>query len=109
MPLSLMRQAPVTSKFSSASPIGSIIRWHDMHAGFLRCCSIRSRTVRMRPPSDSGVSSSAGMLGGGAGGGVPSSTSITHLPRSTGEVRLASEVCTSIEPWPSRPRRVRSG
>ena len=28
------------------------------------------------------------MFGGGAGGGVPSSTSITHLPRCTGEVRL---------------------
>ncbi len=45
------------------------------------------------------------MLGGGAGGGEPSSTSITHLPRITGEVRSATEVCTSMLPWPRMPRR----
>ena len=36
---------------------------------------------------------------------MPSSTSITHLPRSTGEVRSATEVSVRMLPWPSRPRR----
>ena len=33
--------APTASKFSSASPIGSITLWQLAHAGFARCCSIR--------------------------------------------------------------------
>ena len=45
MPPSRMRHLPVASKFSSARPSGSITRWHDVHCGLLRCCSIRSRTV----------------------------------------------------------------
>ena len=49
--LSLMRQAPVTSKFSSARPSGSITRWHELHAGFVRCCSMRSRVDSVLPPS----------------------------------------------------------
>ena len=67
---------------------------------------MRSRTVRTRPLVAAPVSSSAGTLGGGGGGGDPSSTSITHLPRITGEVRSATEVCTSTLPWPRMPRRV---
>ena len=34
-------------------------------------------------------SSSGGMLSGGGGGGAPSRLSSTHLPRSTGDVRVA--------------------
>ena len=44
------------------------------------------------------VSSSAGTFGGGGGGGDPSSTSITHLPRITGEVRSAIEVSVRTLP-----------
>ena len=89
-------------------------RIHEAVAGVAR----RVRAVHLHPlarrqhacrSSTPPVSSSAGMSGGGGGGGVPISTSITHLPRSTGEVRLASDVCTSTLPWPSRPRRVSSG
>ena len=58
-------------------------------------------------PARASVSSSAGTLGGGGGGGEPSSTSITHLPRCTGEVRSATEVSIRMLPWPSRPRRFR--
>ena len=43
--------------------------------------------------------------GGGCGGGVPSRFSSTHLPRDTGEVRVATDVTVSMLPWPSRPRR----
>ncbi len=28
-----------------------------------------------------------------------------HLPRCTGEVRSATDVCIRMLPWPSRPRR----
>ena len=84
-------------------------RWHELQVGFLRCDSMRSRVVSIRPSFASPVASRSGTSGGGGGGGVPSSTSITHLPRSTGEVRLASEVCTSMLPWPRMPRRLASG
>ena len=84
-------------------------RWQELHVASDRCSSIRSRVVSIRPPLASAVSSSSGTLGGGGGGGVPISTSITHLPRSTGDVRFAKEVCTSTLPCPSRPRRVSSG
>ena len=50
------------------------------------------------------LASNAGMLGGGGGGGVPMSTSMTHLPRSTGDVRADIEVKSSTLPWPSPTR-----
>jgi hypothetical protein len=52
----------------------------------------------MRPSFASPVSSSVGTFGGGSGGGVPSRTSMTHLPRRTGDVRLEIEVSTSMLP-----------
>ena len=67
---------------------------------------MRSRVDSILPPSLAFTeSSSAGTLGGGGGGGEASSTSITHLPRCTGEVRSATEVSVRMLPWPSRPRR----
>ena len=80
-------------------------RWHDVHAGFDRCSSMRSRTDRNAPVGRPLVSSSAGTLGGGGGGGEPSSTCITHLPRCTGDVRSATDVSSSMLPCASRPRR----
>ena len=81
-------------------------RWHELHAGFARCSSMRSRTdSSLRALRGLADSSSAGTFGGGGGGGVPSSTSITHLPRSTGEVRSATDVIVRMLPCPSRPRR----
>src|SRR5688500_19781253 len=82
--------------------------WHALQVGLLRCASIRSRVVRTTPPLVPAVASRTGTLGGGGGGGVPRSTSITHFPRSTGDVRLAREVSVSTLPWPSRPSRVGS-
>ena len=40
-----MRHWPTASKFSSEKPSGSITLWHAAQAGFLRCSSMRSRTV----------------------------------------------------------------
>jgi hypothetical protein len=104
-PASLILHTPVTSKFSSASPIGSIIRWHDAHAALARCASSRSRTDRRCPSLTDVVASRPGTFGGGGGGGVPSITSITHFPRMTGDVRSAFEVIVSSAPLPRRPRR----
>ena len=36
---------------------------------------------------------------------MPSSTSITYLPRCTGEVRIAVEVSVRMLAWPSNPKR----
>ncbi len=67
---------------------------------------MRSRVESILPPAFAFTeSSSEGTLGGGAGGGEPSSTSITHLPRCTGEVRSATEVSVRMLPCPSRPCR----
>ena len=46
--------------------------------------------------------------GAGGGGGEASSTSISHLPRCTGDVRSATDVSVRMLPWPRRPRRSRS-
>ena len=106
VPPSRVRHAPVASKFSSASPAGSIIRWQLAQAGLRRCCSMRSRTdFGLAAPASS---SNGGTTSGGGGGGVPSTFSSTHLPRSTGDVRWACEVTSRIAPLPSSPLRVSS-
>ena len=87
------RQVPSASKFSSANPIGSIRTWQLAQTGFLRCTSIRSRKARGCPLSP--ASFNVGTSGGGGGGGDPSSASSSHLPRSTGEVRLGYDVAVS--------------
>src|SRR6476646_4446017 len=84
-------------------------RWQELHVGFARCSSIRSRVVNGRPALPSAVFSNGGTSGGGGGGGEPIRTSITHLPRSTGDVRFANDVWTRTLPCPSTPRRVASG
>ena len=60
--------------------------WQEEQTGFLRCSSIASRMVRLRPSAACGFSS--GTFGGGGGGGVPRIFSRTHFPRCTTEVRL---------------------
>ena len=70
---------------------------------------MRSRTesgLATWPVRLSAFSGSAGTFGGGGGGGVPSSTSITYLPRCTGEVRIAVDVSVRMLPWPSSPKRL---
>ena len=84
-------------------------RWQERHVGLAACISSRWRVVSGRPPRADSVSSKAGMLGGGGGGGVPMSTSITHFPRNTGDVRADMDVSRSTLPCPSTPRRLSSG
>ena len=103
-PASRSRHFPTASKFSIAKPIGSIRAWQLAQAGFARCWVIASRIVSVLPGSAPSVFS-AGMFGGGGGGGDASRFSSTHLPRSTGEVRVAYEVSVRMLPWPSRPPR----
>src|SRR2546427_11210667 len=92
-PSSTVRQRPIASKFSSEKPTGSIRLWQLAQAALTRCSARRSRTERL---ADSVLSFSAGTLGNGGGGGVPRMFSSTHLPRMTGEVRVArSEEHTS--------------
>ena len=64
---------------------------------------MRSRVESMRPSFDSPVFSRSGTLGGGGGGGDPSKTSITHLPRNTGDVRLACDVNVRTLRLPEQP------
>ena len=83
--------------------MGSIMLWHAEQAGLSRCCSRRCRTGSAFWFST--FSMSGGTSAGGFGGATPSSTSITYLPRTTGEVRVASDVSVSTLPCPSRPMR----
>ena len=106
-PASMVRHWPVPSKFSSESPIGSMILWQAAHTGLLRCSSIRSRTEAGFAPTTDSLR--GGTFGGGSGGGLPRIFSRIHLPRWTGEVRLAFEVTSSMLPWPRRPRRASLG
>ncbi len=55
------------------------------------------------------LSSSAGTSGGGGGGGVPSRFSRIHLPRITGDVRVAYDVTVRMLPCRSRPPRCAAG
>ena len=68
---------------------------------------MRSRTVDDgAPPSP--FSTSAGMFGGGAGGGDPRMLVRIHRPRTTGEVRVEYDVTVRMLPCPSRPIRLGS-
>ena len=58
------RQPPIASKFSTANPSGSILRWHSAQLASARCFSSCSRIVIA--PRMSG--SMAGTSGGGEGG-----------------------------------------
>src|SRR5262245_10805809 len=84
--------------------MGSIRAWQPAQAGFARCCVIASRIVSILPGSAPSVFS-AGTSGGGGGGGEDSRFSRNHLPRSTGDVRVAYEVTARILPCPNRPPR----
>ena len=84
-PCSVSRNWPAPSKFSSASPIGSVILWQPAHTGLVRCRSRRSRAVFSRESGSS--SSEKSTFGGGRGTVWHSSSSRTALPRSVGELR----------------------
>ena len=93
----------MASKFSIASPIGSITPWHWLQPGFERWLSSRARSVLGASPL--GLERSVSTSGGGGVGGVPISLSITQAPRSTGEVRSPYEVRSVTAPLPSTPQR----
>ena len=63
-------------------------RWQAAQVGSLRCASSCCRTDADAPAF---ASSRFATPGGGSGGGAPSRFSRIHLPRSTGEVRVAYE------------------
>ena len=87
-----------------AKPIGSIRAWQLAHAGLARCRVIASRIVSSSPGL-APVVSSAGISGGGGGGAADNRFSSTHLPRSTGDVRVEYDVIVRTLPCPSRPPR----
>src|SRR5262245_42913645 len=98
---SAVRHRPIPSKFSRASPMGSISLWQLAQTVLLRCWAMRSRME-----SDfSGASFNGGTFAGGDGGGVPRIFVRTYLPRLTGDVRLAIEVKVRMLPWPRSPLR----
>ena len=110
--LSLMRQAPVTSKLSSARPSGSMKRWHAGAASGCRgalpcagaCVSILPAFGRLdRVVERRDVRRRRGRRR--RRGARPSPTCpaapATCDPRPTSSVRML--------PWPSRPRRESSG
>ena len=63
--------------------------WQLAHVALARCSARRSRTERVAATV---LSLSAGTSGNGGGGGVPLRFSRIHLPRITGEVRVAYDV-----------------
>jgi hypothetical protein len=93
----------MASKFSMARPIGSITPWHWLQPGFERWLSSLARSVFGVSPL--GVDKSVSTSGGGGVGGVPISLSMTHAPRSTGDVRSPYDVRNSMAPLPSTPHR----
>src|SRR3954467_302700 len=93
---SSVRHLPTASKFSSASPSGSIIAWQPAHGGLGRCSTPRSRTERTFVAKLGGLS--GGTPAGGDGGGAPSRFSRIHFPRTTGDVRSGYDVTVRILP-----------
>src|SRR5688572_8089769 len=91
-----VRDLPTASKFSSDKPSGSMIAWQLEHAGFSRCCTIRSRIDKTAPAALVGFNS--GTFGGGGGGDVPRKFSRIHLPRTTGDVRSGWDVTVRMLP-----------
>ena len=99
------RRSP--SKFSSASPIGSISLWQLAHAG-LRAVLLHPLPHRQRAAPVLASRRAAARWPAAAAAAIPSSVSSTHLPRFTGEVRFGCDVTGRMLPWPSRPRRASS-
>ena len=103
-PASLSRQRPTRSKFSSAKPNGSMSWWHDAQTGSVRCASMRWRSV-FASAGERAPDKSASTPGGGGGTSAPSRFSTIHAPRTTGDVRFATEVAVRMLPRPKSPPR----
>ena len=86
----------MASKFSSEKPSGSIFWWQAAQVGCARCASSCWRSGASAPTL---ASSSRGTPAGGSGGGAFSTFSRIHLPRSTGEVRVAYDDTVSTLAW----------
>ena len=82
------RHRPTASKFSMAKPMGSMRAWQLAQAGLARCSVIASRIVSGLPAPLPSVLS-AERSAEAAGAERDSRFSSTHLPRNTGDVRLA--------------------
>ena len=105
-PFSVLRKAPAPSKFSSARPIGSVIRWQPAQEGLELCTARRSRAVRAFSASSSLEKST---FGGGSGTCWHSSSSRIALPRCVGELRTAWELAARKLTCVMMPRRGLSG
>ena len=82
----VVRHWPMASKFSSAKPSGSM---RGVARGAGRVGAVLLQLLAQRTGLPDACSSRPGTSGGGGGGGAFSRFSSIHLPRSTGEVRLA--------------------
>src|SRR6476659_7153853 len=80
-----------------------MLLWQPAHGGFLRGSSSCSRTVEGR--SFGALTSKAGTLAGGAGGGLSQNSVTMNLPRMIGEVRVDTDVSDRMRPWPNSPKR----
>ena len=60
--------------------------------------ALERRTADSRAPSSSSGLSVVSTFGGGGGTGAPRMLSSTHLPRSTGDVRVACDVTVRMLP-----------
>ena len=85
---STVRHPPMTSKFSSANPSGSIAEWQLLHTGFCRCCASRSRIVGGTAP---GLVSEVVSTPGG-GGGTTQAKDIVQQPFATEHRRRAVRI-----------------
>src|SRR5262245_35459794 len=83
---SCSRQPPIASKCSRAKPKGCRRGWHGGQVALGRCLV----GILFRGTSfPRACSLRVGTSGGGGGGGAFSNVSSIHLPRKTGDVRLA--------------------
>ena len=103
-PSSRVRHLPITSKFSSANPSGSI---RDVAgcAGGIAPVPLHLLPRGQLSPVGRAFIERRHAGGGGGGGGEFSRLSRIHLPRSTGDVLAAWDVSSRMLPWVSSPPR----
>src|SRR5262249_39618100 len=99
----MVRQPPITSKFSNVNPNGSMPEGQALQVVLVRCCAGFSRIVLGMAPGLSVrfVSTPAG----GGGTGRPKILLSRNFPRRTGDVRSGYDVVANSAPCASNPPR----